>query len=464
MPDQTAQSFNDVHSKLNPGWPSRCIRPGSADELADALVASAERRIAICAGRHAMGGQQFIDGGLQVDMQAMSKVLDFDAERGLLTVEAGIQWPDLMAYLESAPSNREFGWGIRQKQTGADRFSMGGSLSANIHGRGLCMKPFVEDIESFELVDAQGRVIACDRRENAQLFSLAIGGYGLLGVVVSLTLRLARHFPVAREVELLTIDSLLSRLQDRIANGCIYGDFQFAIDPASGDFLRKGILSCYRRLPEQTPLTRDPLHLADADWTRLLHLAHVDKSRAFAEFADFYLRSHGQVYRSDQHQAGYYLDGYHGLLDASLAHAGTEVITELYVPRSRLVDFMIEAARELRTIEADVIYGTVRLIERDEETVLAWAREPWACIIFNLHTVHDDQGIEKTARCKRLLIELAIARAGSYYLTYHRHATRAQLLAAHPRFPEFAKAKREFDPDERFSSNWYRHYTAEHLR
>ena len=40
----------------------------------------------------------------------------------------------------------------------------------------------------------------------------------------------------------------------------------------------------------------------------------------------------------------------------------------------------------------DVIYGTVRLIERDDESFLAWARDRWACVIFNLHTVHTRRG------------------------------------------------------------------------
>ena len=452
--------LDDVHSRLSESRPARYEVPRDADELAYIVATSTPRAMAICAGRHAMGGQQFIDGGLQIDMQAMKRVIEFDAARGLITVEAGIQWPALMEYLETDPANRHHGWGIRQKQTGADRFSIGGSLAANIHGRGLEMKPLVDDIESFALIDARGQSIECDRHHNAELFSLVIGGYGLFGVVASVTLRLVAHFPVVREVELIKIDGLLARLAERISEGCVYGDFQFAIDAASADFLRVGILSCYRRLPADTPLTTEPLHLADADWARLLHLAHVDKSRAFTQFRDFYLRSHGQIYRSDEHQAGYYLDGYHGLLDTSLEHTGTEVISELYVPRARLVEFMREAAKRLRDARADVIYGTVRLIERDDETVLAWAREPWACIIFNLHTVHTAKGIAHTAHCKQLLVELALACGGSYYLTYHRFPTREQLHAAHPRFAQFIEAKRRYDPMQRWSSNWYRHYAG----
>ena len=48
-----------------------------------------------------------------------------------------------------------------------------------------------------------------------------------------------------------------------------------------------------------------------------------------------------------------------------------------------------------------MIYGTVRLIERDTETVLVWAREPWACVVFNLHVDHTADGITRAAEAFR---------------------------------------------------------------
>ena len=57
----------------------------------------------------------------------------------------------------------------------------------------------------------------------------------------------------------------------------------------------------------------------------------------------------------------------------------------------------------------NVIYGTIRLIERDDESVLAWAREPWACVVFNLHVDHSPEGLGKAQRDFRRLIERAAA-------------------------------------------------------
>lgn len=366
-------------------------------------------------------------------------------------------WPALHAWLVRAQPRRPDRWTFRQKQTGADRFTVGGSLSANIHGRGLVMPPFVADVEAFTLVDAHGRLRRCSRTENAEWFPLVIGGYGLFGVVVTVTLRLSRRQRVERVVQMCNVTSAIVALDERIAEGCLYGDFQFAIDPRDDGFLDRGILSCYRPVSHDLPLRRHQRSLSRHDWNRLLWLAHVDKRAAFDEFAGFYRSTSGQIYGSDDHQLGYYLDGYHATLDSRLGHRGSEMIGELYVPLLRLTDFLADAAIDFRRHGVDVVYGTVRLIRRDMETFLPWARDDYACVVFNLHTPHNATGIARTAAAFRRLIDLAASRAGSFYLTYHRYATRAQIATCHPRFERFLALKRQYDPQERFQSDWYRH-------
>jgi FAD/FMN-containing dehydrogenase len=244
----------------------------------------------------------------------------------------------------------------------------------------------------------------------------------------------------------------MDAFDERIDQGFLYGDFQFAIDPSSDDFLRRGIFSCYRPVRDR-PLPVAQRALSADDWRRLLQLAHTDKSRAFDLYTQHYLATTGQLYRSDAHQFAFYASGYHDEVGP-----GSEMIAEIYVPRDRLADFLREAADVLRKTGADVVYGTVRLIERDEESFLAWARESWACIIFNLHVTHSHDGLAGAGDAFRRLIDLGVARGGSYYLTYHRWATRAQVEACHPAFVEFLRLKRHYDPEELFQSEWYRHH------
>jgi FAD/FMN-containing dehydrogenase len=455
-------SVNDIQSRLNETVVEEIVAVDSVDAIAKAITRAGEQGqpIAIAGGRHAMGGQQFCANGLLVDTRDLARVLGFDDERGLIEVEAGIQWPELIAHLQEIQAGREQPWGIAQKQTGADRLSIGGAISANVHGRGLTMRPLVADVDSFVLVDADGDVLTCSRSENPELFSLVHGGYGLFGCIYSATLRLVPQQVVERVVEVIFIDELAAAFENRISDGFTYGDFQFATDATSDELLRRGVFSCYRPVEHEGQLPAGQRALAREDWDRLIYLAHSDKARAFREYSAYYLSTTGQLYYSDAHQMADYADGYHERIDRLLdaADPATEMITEIYVPRDRLADFMAAVADDFRVHDTDVIYGTIRLIERDGESFLRWATERWACIIFNLHVVHTPEGVERSVDAFRGLLDRAIERGGSFYLTYHRWATRRQVETCYPQFAEFLRLKRERDPHERFQSEWYRHY------
>jgi FAD/FMN-containing dehydrogenase len=453
---------NDVHSKLNETRVDRIETPTTAAEVRTLLrtVRAEGRHVSIAGGRHAMGAQQFLTDGVLLDTRRLNRVLGFDAARGLVEVEAGIQWPELVEYLLRVQDGQWPQWGIAQKQTGGDYLTLGGTLSANAHGRGLTMKPFIGDVESFTLIDSEGNTRRCSRAENAELFALAIGGYGLFGVIYSVELRLARRVKLERVVEVIDVGQVMAAFERRIADGFLYGDFQYSINEDSPEYLRKGVFSCYRPVAPETPMPSAQRELSDANWRELLYLAHVDEQAAFDRYASYYLSTAGQLYWSDTHQMSIYPVDYHDALDrrSSAAQRATEMISEIYVRRADLAAFMAEAAEDCRRNGVQNIYGTVRLIERDDESFLAWAKENYACIIFNLHIDHTPPGIAHAADAFRRLIDLGIKYGGRYYLTYHKYATRRQVEACYPQLPEFLRLKQRHDPGELLRSDWYRHY------
>jgi FAD/FMN-containing dehydrogenase len=453
---------NDVHAQLNPTYVRGITEVRALDDLRQAVRnAKRERRaLSIAGGRHAAGGQQFGTDLQLIDTRPMQRVLHFDEAAGLVEVETGIQWPTLMKFLTDTQAGRPHAWAIAQKQTGTDQLSIGGALSANAHGRGLNLPPFISNVESFVMVDADGECHTCSRRENPELFKLAIGGYGLFGFIYSATLRLVPRRKVRRVVAVVEADQLPTAFADRIRDGFVYGDFQFAIDSNSKDFLWRGILSCYEPVADETPLRADQRKLSDQDWKSLLYLAHASPSVGFEKYVSHYLSTSGQIYWSDAQYVSDYFEDYHRELDVRLGAKvpGTEVIGELYVPRDQLPSFLGDARDTLHQSNAPLIYGTIRLIERDTESFLAWARQPYGCVIFNLHTPHSPEGKRNTAEAFRRLIDLAIKYDGSYYLTYHRYATRRQLEACYPQFREFLRLKSHHDPAGRFQSDWYRYH------
>lgn len=455
---------NDVHSKLNETRVARVVRPGSIADL-QSIVRDAKRTgksLAIAGGRHAMGGQQFAQGETLVCMSEMNRVLHLDARRGTVDAEAGIVWRDLIAELHRLQSGEAHVWSIIQKQTGADALTLGGALAANIHGRGLRLKPFIADIESFTLINADGDVIECSRAENYDLFRLVIGGYGLFGIVACVRLKLQPRHKLRRIVRVMDLDEISEGFAEGMNAGFEYGDFQFMTDSAADGFMHQGVLSCYLPVAEDTPLTTDARELSPDDWSELLYLAHTNRARAFELYAAHYLATNNQIYLSDTHQLTTYLDDYHRLIDKRTCAPvkGSEMITEIYVPRPALKSFMQLVREDFRLHAVDFIYGTIRLIEPDDESFLRWATCDYACVIFNLHVNHDARGLAKAQADFRRLINRALEFGGNFYLTYHRWATRQQLEVCYPQFAEFLNLKSRHDARTVFRSEWFRHYAA----
>ncbi len=457
--------INDVHSQLNETRVAKVVSPRSIQEIRAVLadVRFIGGRIAIAGGRHAMGGQQFLKDATVVDTRRMAQVTGFDFQKGLVEVQAGALWSQLIPNLRRLQGGFSKRWGIIQKQTGADHMTIGGALAANGHGRGLKLKPIVQDVEAFMMVDSNGDVVECSRETNPELFSLAIGGYGLFGIITSVTLRLKPASKLQRSVELLDVEQLANAFQNRIDEGYIYGDFQYMTDEKSDDFMKAGVFSCYQPVDEAQPIdatSRSRSMLTADDWRRLIYLGHVDKQAAFNAYAAFYMGTSGQIYDNDEFQSSVYLDGYHAELDQMVGaeHPGSEMITEVYVPLQELSAFIAKATDTLRREEANVIYGTIRLIEKDDETFLNWASDRFACIVINLHVEHTETGIAKAAEAFRGLIDDATSLGGSFFLTYHRYATDEQVKRAYPQFGEFLEKKRLYDPARVFASDWYDHY------
>jgi FAD/FMN-containing dehydrogenase len=453
---------NDIHSKLNPTRVAKVFCPTSTAEVVSLVRQTVANggQLSICGARHAMGGQQFGEETVLVDCSLLTDIGTVDVTNGWVELGAGVKWRELIDALIHQQAGLDTIWTIRQKQTGADDLTIAGSLSANAHGRGLRMRPIIDDVEAFTLIDAQGEIRRCSRADNSEFFRLAIGGYGCFGIITSVCLRLSPRLKLRRSVEVTTVDLLIDKLKERVAAGGLYGDFQFSIDENSPDFLNRGVLSTYQPVDACLPMPLNQEGLGKSEWMRLLRLAHDDRTKGFEEYSSFYLRTHGGLYWSDTHQLSVYIDDYHSVLDQESCAAvpASEMISELYVPRERLVAFMAAAAICLRKSGVPVIYGTVRLIEKDQESFLSWAREDFACVIFNLHTEHSDSGIANSGAAFRALIDEALALGGSFFLTYHRWATRSQIEQAYPQFSEFLRQKDAHDPEGLLQSEWWRHH------
>ena len=289
------------------------------------------------------------------------------------------------------------------------------------------------------------------------MFSLAIGGYGLFGVIAQVTLRLVPRTKVERTVQVIAVKDLLPSVERRIQQGFVYGDCQYSTDLMTDAESHAGVFSCYRPVDGDTPLPERQRQLSAEQWGELYRLARTDKKKAFEVYSKYYLTTSGQVYWSDTHQLTGSFDAYRKAVDP---RRGTEMITEVYVRHDAFLSLLTQAREDFLKHEVDMTYGTIRFIEKDEESFLAWAKEPSVCIVCNLHVTHTAVGKKKAAQDFRRIIDRVIELGGRYYLTYHRWAIRKQVETCYPQFVEFLKLKKKYDPTERFQSDWYRHYRS----
>ncbi len=454
--------LNDVQSKLNATEVSRIESPDSVEKISTILAETALSGGVVCpAGAfHSMGGQQLAENSVSLSSDLLTEIGPINKERRTVRVQSGTRWPQLVKWLRSEQEGRSDELTIIQKQTGADELTLGGALSSNIHGRVLGRKPIVADIQGFHITMPDASRIYCSREENQELFGLAIGGYGLFGFVDSIDISLTKRVKLERLVTEPSLDEVIPTLEQHTDKGALFGDFQYLTDETSKDFLSKGIMSIYRPVDHDTGIPENQVGLSLEDWKKLFVYAHIDKKQANSAYISHYRQTNGQIYWSDDHQFSPYLPSASELLNEQLGWDPyrSPMITQLYVPRNRFEEFMVKAKSGLMSGGADVIYGTVRLIEKEDETFLNWARENYACVIFNLLVEHSNAGIKKSSEHFRMLIDCSLEVGGSYYLTYHRWARKDQVESAYPRFNEFLEKKNQYDPHNLFTSEWHRHY------
>ena len=165
---------------------SLVARPRTVEECREALAYCRQRGMSVCArgaGR-TYGDLALNDGHALLDMRDMNRILDFDEERGQVTVEAGTRLIDIYRavhhrrlFLPASPTE--------------SHSSVAGAMCANVNGKEAWHNgSFAEQVVRLRLLTAAGEKIEIDRSH--ELFNAVVGGIGLLGVIVDATLQLRR--------------------------------------------------------------------------------------------------------------------------------------------------------------------------------------------------------------------------------------------------------------------------------
>lgn len=155
-----------------------------------ASVEEARRQTADWAGYIPRGlGRCYGDSALAphiLSTLSHNRFLDFDAEQGILTCQAGCSYADILPVI--VPK----GW-FMPVTPGTKFVTIGGAIAADVHGKNHHSDgSFSQHLLRFTLLTAMGEVLTCSRTENADVFEATCGGQGLTGLVLEATFRLKR--------------------------------------------------------------------------------------------------------------------------------------------------------------------------------------------------------------------------------------------------------------------------------
>lgn len=135
-------------------------------------------------------GRAYGDAGIGVrqtiSMIHLNRMRTFDAQTGLITIEAGVLLSDLIETFLP----RGF---LPYALPGTSFITVGGAIAADVHGKNHHREAgFGQYVESLLLAVPTGETLRVSREEHSDLFFATIGGMGLTGIILEATIRLRR--------------------------------------------------------------------------------------------------------------------------------------------------------------------------------------------------------------------------------------------------------------------------------
>jgi FAD/FMN-containing dehydrogenase/SAM-dependent methyltransferase len=443
---------NDV-TQLNPVPVWAITAPTTIEEVQEAMRRTSGP-ISVGGGHFSMGGQTASPGSLHLDMRKMNQVLEFSPAKKTIRVQSGVRWCDIQRFVDA------HGLAVKIMQTYAN-FTVGGSISVNVHGRYMGLGPLVLSVRSLKLVLASGELVEASPAQNPELFYGAVGGYGALGVIVEAELDLADNKRVERTDVKLSTKDYAAWFREHVRNSPgavfhnadLYAPHYSSVRAVTWSETRKPVTTPYRLQQQRRDYPLERYFL----WA----VSETPFGKWRREFIiDPVLYLFGKVHWRN-YEAGYDV----AELEPPSRKHRTYVLQEYFVPVERFDEFVPKITEILRRHRVNVLNISVRHAFADRGSTMAWARtETFAFVLYYKQRTRENAR-ERVAVWTRELIDAVLSVGGTYYLPYQPHATPEQFHRAYPRAKELFAIKKKVDPEYRLRNVlWDKYYAPEPAR
>lgn len=423
-------------------------------ELRSLLQAAARDGLPVCVGgaRHSMGGQSLPPDGVAVSFEA--PLCEPNTAARSYRVRGGTRWHEVIRVLDP------LGFSVAVMQSNHD-FSVAGTLGVNAHGWPVPFGPFGSTVRAIRLMLADGAIVRCSRTENAELFALAVGGYGLFGIVLDAELDMVANVLLLPTFERMPATEVAERFMTAVQDASVsmaYGRLSVAMR----GFLEEAMVVSYRPvLPQPEPLPLVHRSAAYSFLSRQVYRSQVGSENAKAArwHAETVLLPRAAGRRPLTRNA---ILNYPVSVLAETSPSRADILHEYFIPPERFADFLAACRKIIPSSRQELLNVTLRHVEADRVSVLAFASAPSPCIAAVMSFTQEltAEADRAMAAMTERLIEAVLSLGGSFYLPYRLHARPQQLREAYPRVDEFIARKRHYDPQLRFRNLMWDKYFA----
>lgn len=428
----------------------------NVDDLKKVLAEARDKKlkVSISGSKHSQGGHTYYQDAIVLDMSSFNKILDLDVKNKIIRVQSGAKWKDVQEYINP------YNLAVKVMQS-SYVFTIGGTLSANAHGRDLDHSSVVESVRSFHLLNANGEILNVSRTENPELFKLVIGGYGLFGVILDVDIELTNNDIYEQKSVVMDYKDFPEYFQKNIKNNPEIEMMLVRPSIATKTFLHELVVATWNKtdkskeniydLTEEKNIMRDKFVFGlSRKYTWAKNWRWDLQKKIETGIGEARIMSRNNAMRPPL--APLELLNYY-------SNSDTDILQEYFIPVKNFVPFMDEFRDILLKDKVNIISFTIRYVKPNNETYMSYApTEDTFAIIYMSNVSLSEKAQRKTEKTTQKIVDTAIKNSGTYYLTYQLYPTKEQLQKAYPSTDLFFTKKLQYDPSEIFINKFYEKY------
>ncbi len=429
------------------------------DRPDDALLASIRKEIKDAqslgrpvvahTARHSMGGQSLAADGLAITMD--QDWIEPDVAAKTYRCAAGTRWSTVIRELN------KIGFSPAVMQSNND-FGVASTYSVNAHGWPVSFSGGGTTVKSMKMLLAGGEHGTCSRSENADLFSFAMGGYGMFGIITELEVDMVPNSRLEPTFETMPGadfgEAFLKKIRENPDVQMAYGRMTIAID----GFFDEALMISYKPTADQTALPEASGSGFISKVSRDIFRQQLNSDRwkdlrwGIETSINPTVNSGATTRNSLMNEPVITLD--------DKDPGRTDILHEYFVSPSRFAEFVKACQEVIPSSFQELLNITLRFVDTDKDSVLAYATEPRIAAVMLFSQEKSGRGEADMARMTSALIERVLAIGGTYYLPYRPHASLDQFKRGYTRHAEFVAKKRLIDPSLTFRNGLWDNYLS----